>query len=197
MANSPAVLSFSRGCGQRSHLSPPSPIYKRLIYSLYTWSRLTFLLISLDSLAFPKEKRQETWLPPHRISLQPGVQLLFTCSHHGGCIYLKTNESSSSCQRSCAKSPGRKRTQPGLFLPSSQSPPRDAHFLILFPSKSSAIKMVCQIEAISLPLQHNYRSLRWICPLHILTLHSNGLIKLIFPPERYINKWTVEQIKNT
>lgn len=51
-----------------------------------------------------------------------------------------------------------------------------------------------------LPFHCNYECwVEWckLKPLCTLTLQSNCLIKLVFPPERYINKWTVEQIKNT
>lgn len=59
---------------------------------------------------------------------------------------------------------------------------------------------ICQKAAKSLPFPCNYEC--WVerCklkPFCTLTLQSNCLIKLVFPPERYINKWTVEQIKNT
>lgn len=50
---------------------------------------------------------------------------------------------------------------------------------------------ICQKAAKSLPLPCNYEC--WVerCklkPLCTLTLQSNCLIKLVFPPERYINK---------
>lgn len=59
---------------------------------------------------------------------------------------------------------------------------------------------ICQKAAKSLPFPCNYECSVERCklkPLCTLTLQSNCLIKLVFPPERYINKWTVEQIKNT
>lgn len=61
-------------------------------------------------------------------------------------------------------------------------------------------EMICQKVAKLLPFPCNYECSVERCklePLCTLTLQSNCLIKLVFPPERYINKWTVEQIKNT